>query len=389
MFRGVLVLASRDPRPASSTAARRCGSIVVAALAACGNNKAHIDAPPGDGGDAALVDAPPACVLGALTLKVATLSGCDVSGTADGVRSYALFSNPVNVAIEGSGDAYIADFDSSRVRKIDIDGRVTTLVHRTDFAHPFGLAVRSDGFVYVETDDDDQGHHDTTTGTIWKLDPATGDATVIARDIGRPRGLAVLPDGHVAMCDYMHHVVEVLDPTTGVVAILAGMMDAPGYMNATIGTAAQFSSPWDIALLPDGSLVVSDYGNNVLRRVTQGGTVSLYAGTPGTAGNADGTLLGSTFSGPKGLAIITMGLSAGTLYVTEDGNKDVRRVAAGGVGTIAGAQTAGYLDSDMPLAAQFYGVEGLDVSADGTRIIVADGNIGNGMPYNHVRVIHP
>lgn len=360
------------------------GVVLACALVACHSSSARPDA----AGDAPIdemspIDAAPACALPAATTHVATLSGCSQPGTADGPRGVALFSNPVNVALGDGGDAYVADFDSSRIRKVQIDGTVTTIIEQAGFTHPFGMAFTPEGVLYVETDDDDMGHHDITTGTVWKIDPANATATVVARDIGRPRGLAVLPNGTIAMADYMHHVVEILDPATGNVTVLAGMMDMAGYADG-IGTAAQFAQPWDVAVLNNGDLAVSDFDNQVIRRVTPGGVVSLYAGTKGTMGMTDGTLLNATFDEPKGLAVD----HAGNLYVTENGNHDVRRVSiTGAVGRIAGNGTAGWLDSDTATAAELYGVEGLDVSADGTRIVIADGNVGDGMMFHHVRVV--
>jgi len=363
------------------------GVVLVAAfVAACHSNNARSDA----AGDTPVdemnpIDAAPACTLPVLTTHVATLSGCSQAGTADGPRGVALFSNPVNVALGGSGEAYVADFDSSRIRKVQPDGTVTTIIQQASFTHPFGMAFTPEGNLYVETDDDDNGLHTIASGTVWRIHPANATATVVARDLGRPRGLAVLPNGTIAMADYMHHVVEILDPATGAVTVLAGMMDTAGYMDG-VGSAAKFAQPWDVAVLGNGDLAVSDFDNQVIRRVTPGGVVSLYAGTVGTMGMADGTLLTATFDQPKGLAVDR----AGNLYVTENGNHDVRRVsAAGAVGRIAGSGTAGWVDSDTATAAELYGVEGLDVSADGTRIVVADGNVGDGTMFNHVRVVVP
>lgn len=354
---------------------------LLGALAACKGSSATVDAPaPSDtaGPDALMV----ACDLPVLTTHVATLSGCSQPGAQDGPRGVALFSNPVNLVLAPSGLAYVADFDSSRLRKVDSDGTVTTVLMRPDFHHPFGLARTQDGYLYVETDDDDQGQHSTTTGTIWKVNPATADAHVIARDIGRPRGIAVLPNGQLALTDQMHHVIELLDPNTGTPTVLAGQMDNPGHAIGT-GTAAQFNQPWNLVLF-QGDLIVTDFGNNMLRRVTLAGAVSDFTGQT-TAGHADGTLANALFSNPKGIALATR---TGALYVTEAGNHDVREIASGSVTTVAGTTQPGWHDDNNANSAMFYGVEGLDVTSDGTRVVVADGNDGDGMMFHHVREIH-
>src|SRR5262249_4241179 len=156
-------------------------------------------------------------------------------------------------------------------------------------------------------------HHSSTTGTIWKVDPATAETMVIARDIGRPRGMLVMPDGRLALADYQHDVIELLDPSTGMVTVLAGTMDVSGHANG-LGTAAQFAQPWDL-VMSSGDLIVSDLENHMLRRVTLAGIVSDFAGT-GVAGHADATLALAQFSSPKGLAVD----NAGTIYVSEAGN---------------------------------------------------------------------
>lgn len=365
---------------------RGCVVVVsaVLVLGACGSKHPGtidgpmIDAPVID----AAIDAPPGpCSLPPLALHAATLAGCSTAGTTDGARELARFSNPVNVAVAPNGIAYVADFDSNRVRAIDPTGATTTLLARPDIQRPFGLAVAPDGTLYLETDTDDQGNHSTTTGTIWRVDPTSAAATVVARDIGRPRGIAVLDDGRLALADHMHHVVELLDPGTGTVSLLAGMADVPGHVNAT-GGFAQFAEPYDVVEL-GGDLIVSDLDNHVLRRVMLDGDVSDFAGT-GTAGHVDDVLAAAQFSQPKGLAVD----AAGTIYVSEPGNHDVRAIAGGSVTTFAGTTVAGWHDDDAPVQAQYYGVEGIDVTGDGARVIVADGNGGDGTAFNHIREIH-
>jgi len=324
---------------------------------------------------------PPPCTLAALSLHAATLSGCSDAGTADGPRGSARFANPVNVALAPSGLAYVADFDSGLIRKVDQAGAVSTLLARSDFAHPFGMQYGVDGYLYVETDDDDRGAHSLLTGTLWKINPASGDATVLGRDIGRPRGLAILADGRFALADHQHHVVELFDPNTAAVTVLAGVLDSPGYQNGT-GAGARFAQPYDLVVV-SGDLVVSEFDNNRLRRVTLAGVVSNFAGT-GAPGHDDGALLAATFDQPKGLAID----ATGAIYVTEAGNHDIRKITGGNVAVFAGSTIGGYADDDVPTNAQFYGVEGLDVSADGSRVVIADGNVGDGMPFNHVREVH-
>jgi sugar lactone lactonase YvrE len=345
--------------------------VLIAVVASCSD---PVPVSPDAHGDAPQVG----CTLPSTTLAVATLAGCDEDGMVDGARAVARFANPVNVVIASSTVTYVADFDNGRIRAVELGGATRTVVSRPDFKVPFGLALAANGMLYVETDDNDAGMHSETTGTIWRVDPDTGDATVIARDLGRPRGLAVLPDGRIAMADHHHHVLSILDPATGAVTPLAGTIDQVGYTNAT-GALARFAQPYDLVVLPGGDLVVSELDNHRLRRVTLAGVVTDFAGT-GVAGGTDGPIETATFNGPQGLAI-----SGSTLYVTDIKSHTIRRIANGMVTTIAGDGTAGWQDADAPLTAKFYGLEGIDVR--GNRLVAADGNIGDGATFNRVRTV--
>lgn len=315
---------------------------------------------------------------GALDLAVTTLAGCEQSGKTDGPREDARFDNPTNVEIGLDGSVFVADFDNSLVRRIAPDGTTATIVDRADFKFPFGVAVALDGTLFVQTDDNDQGVHSIDSGTIWRVDPNTGDAIVVGRDHGRPRGLAILPDGRIAMSDHMHHVVTILDPVTGVESSLAGLADAAGYANG-VGNAARFAQPYDIVLLPDGDLAVADMDNHRIRRVTLTGIVTDLAGS-GAIGNIDGPAAIASFEAPQGIAV-----QGTTLFVTDIRRHVVRRITNGIVSTIAGDGTRGWLDADAPRQARFYGLEG--IATDATRIVIADGNGGDGNTFHRIRVI--
>ena len=93
-----------------------------------------------------------------------------------------------------------------------------------------------------------------------------------------------------------------------------------------------------------------------------------------------GPIATAEFNNPKGIAMDGRARSTSArpaATTPQDPN--------GMVTTIAGDGNAGFVDNDDPTMAEFYGVEGLDVSPDGTRIVVADGNNGDTMPFNHVR----
>jgi len=356
--------------------------VIAAALAGCafdngGNN---------NGDDAGIGSNDPGpCMLPDLGLTADTLSGCSDANTTDGPRGTAKFSNPVNLALGPSGIAYVVDFDSSLLRKVDLDGKVTTIFKDKRFNRPFGIIIAPDGWLYIECDNDVMDGHGNTSGTIWKInpaDPSGANAQPIISGLMRPRGLALMSNNKLAITDYLAMQVEIGDPTTGGVTALAGAFGVATTQNGK-GTGATFNVPWDLVVDSDGALIVADWGDHTLRRVAMDGTVTTYAGTPGVAGNADGPLATATFNNPKGMTKD----ASGAIYVSDSSNHTIRKIAAGMVTTISGVTAGGYLDNNDPMAAMYYGIEGLDVSPDGKRIVIADGNNGDGSPFNHVRVL--
>jgi sugar lactone lactonase YvrE len=314
------------------------------------------------------------CSLGAMGNGVSTLTGCPEAGMVDGSRGDALFANPVNVAVGPDGRVYVADFDNNLLRVVAADGTVSTLTAQDGFSRPFGL-VFDGSTLYVETDNNPQNAHSLTTGTVWRVNISSGDATVIAQDLGKPRGLAVV-DGKIVTADYQHHVVKILQ-TSGQVTTIAGTQDQPGCADGT-GAAAKFNQPYDVVALSDGSVAVADFGCNKIRKVTMAGVVTTIAGS-GSAGHVDGAAADASFSSPQALAV-----EGDTLYVTDIDNFLIRRISGGQVDTVAGNGSADSVDADDPRAASLFGLEGMD-SAGGGVLYVADGSRGEAAQHNAIR----
>jgi DNA-binding beta-propeller fold protein YncE len=264
---------------------------------------------------------------------------------------------------------------------VDRAGTTATVITPIGFARPYGMAFAPQGTLYVSTDNDRNNGHSLTSGTIWKIDLHSGAVVVIANAIGRPRGLTVLSDGRLAVADDLHQVIEIVEPVTGAVSLLAGAWDASGFADAT-GAAARFATPYGLVQRADGKLVVCDYANQRLRLVGLDGSVSTLAGS-GIPGLSDGALNAARFNQPQGIAIA----SNGDLYVADSGNLRVRRIAGTTIETIAGDGTSGYLDADDRLTSELHGLEGIAVAPDGSMVYVADGTRGDEVPFNRVRQV--
>ena len=320
--------------------------------------------------------------------SVVTLAGSRESGLVDGPGATARFHNPVNVAVDSTGTIFVADFDNDRVRKVSVDGTVSTLVNQANFSRPFGLAIGPDSTLYIQTDANDAGERNSTTGTVWKVvrTGGTAVANVVARNLGRPRGLALLSDGDLALSDPAHHTVSRLDVSTGTVTLIAGGLDAPGFTNGT-GASARFNRPYGLTQLADGSLLVADQNNHSIRRLTLTGAVSTVSGNE-TAGSNDGVASAATFNSPQDVKQA----SDGVIYVADTGGHKIRTISQGStssiVTTFAGTGVRGFADGPR-LTAQFWGLEGIAIGLSG-KIIVADGTGGDDddPAYNRVRIIH-
>src|SRR3569833_159158 len=188
----------------------------VIALAGCGGSSSTV---PGTGGHG---------IVG----SVSTVAGASQFGTTDGVGGAARFHNPVKCAVAANGNVFVSDFDNSAVRMVTPAGAVSTVTFGQNFQLPFGMTIASDGTLYVQTDNDDFGAHSASTGTVWKIDQATGTPTFVARDSGRPRGLLALRDGRLALSDLANYTVSLMDASTGAVTPLAGTAGTPGFNNA-------------------------------------------------------------------------------------------------------------------------------------------------------------
>ncbi|HEY0074086.1 MAG TPA: hypothetical protein VGB77_08300 [Abditibacteriaceae bacterium] len=312
--------------------------------------------------------------------ETATLAGAGQSGNADGPVATARFNNPVNVEVLGNGDVVVADFDNNRVRRIS-NGTVSTLVNQANFQRPFGLAALANGRLFVTTDQNDTGVNNATSGTLWEINIAARTATVVARNLGRPRGIVALNATQLVLSDVNQHDIRLINVNTGVITPLAGSRGNPGFVNGT-GDAARFNRPYGVAITPEGNIIVADSGNHAIRVVTPTGVVTTLTGN-GTPGFVDGTLAQARFNGPQDVEVDSQGF----IYVADNLNNRVRRIRNNTVETIAGDGAPGFADG-AGSQTRFFGLEGISLSPDETRLIVADGNGGNdGQPFHRIRSV--
>jgi TonB-dependent receptor len=262
--------------------------------------------------------------------SLGTLVGKDTPGNDDGPATDATFNFPGGGVADPHGNLYVADTANGSIRKIALDGTVSTLA--TGLGQPTSAVIDAAGTVlYVA---------DTVSNTIKKVDTASGAVTTLALTgapaLNAPHGLALDVTGNLYVADTGNHLIRKID-TTGAMTTVAGASVA-GSADGT-GVVAAFDQPKGLALSADGvRLYVADTGNNTIRDIVlSSGDVTTLAGVPGTSGSTNGVGVAARFKAPESLVVD----SAGVLYVADTGNHTIRSVdpKTGAVITFAG--TAG------------------------------------------------
>lgn len=201
--------------------------------------------------------------------------------------------------------------------------------------------------------------------------PGYANGPLAGAKFNDPAGLVFDAQGNLFVADSRNHVIRKV-AVNGTVSLLAGTVGEAGFANGN-GAGVKFDTPFGVALAGDGSLLVADTGNHILRQVAMNGVVTTYAGLAGTPGNTNGTLAEARFRSPLGLKRD----AAGNVWVADSGNHTIRRItSAGMVETVAGVPDA-WGAVDGPAAnAKFNGPVDVAVATDG-RVFISDG-------FNHV-----
>lgn len=215
------------------------------------------------------------------------VAGDGVEGFVDG--EMARFRKPIRLAPYGDGAIVVADIFNHAIRIVRDDGTVTTLGGSPDA----------------------KGHR---------------DGPAAEARFSSPHGVAVSPDGVIAVAGAENHAVRLMTPVAVsasgvphyVVSTVAGV---PGEEGMRDGPAAQalFNSPHAVAWAADGSLFVADIGNARIRRIADG-EVTTVAGS-GETGNADGPALKASFTYPMDIAFSP----DGSLVIIDAGTDQLRR----------------------------------------------------------------
>ncbi len=334
--------------------------------------------------------------------EVTTLAGCaGMKGSADGAGSQARFNGPSALAVDVTGNLIVTDRDNHMIRRVTPEGVVTTLGggpnrmsaaegfgEAARFAQPSGVAVDSDGVVYVADTCNNRiaagywgaGRKPVSAGTAgtdagaapcveevgsepyaWEV--FVGLPGVAGSEDGRggtarmraPQGLAIGEDDTLYVVDGCDNTVRKITPD-GTVTTLGGARDV-------------MAAPVGIAVSREAGCYVTDSAH-VLWKVGADGSALRLAGSANQRGDADGVGGAARFNFIPGVALD----QAGNAYVADHNNHTVRKMATDGtVTTFAGrAGNQGCFDGTGN-AARFMFPVALAVDRAGN-VAVADDN---------------
>jgi streptogramin lyase len=300
----------------------------------------------------------------------ATLAG-GAYGYMDGAYASAQFRSPRGMAIDVTGQLFVADTGNRAVRRLALDGTVSTLAggpEQAQIQEPHGLAVNAAGQVFVSDTARHAIYRIAPDGTVTLLaggtQPGYADGTGAQAQFDDPRGLALDAAGNLFVADMNNHCIRKVTPT-GEVTTFAGSVT----MGAADGTgpAATFTSPIALAFGAGGDLFVADIVTHSLRKITPSGVVTTFAG--GASGDADGLGTAARFAHPWAIASD----ARGTLYVVDGEQASrIRRIGTDAqVSTLAGGATPGY-QNGAGAQARFFSAFALTASSCG-RLYLTDG----------------
>jgi myo-inositol-hexaphosphate 3-phosphohydrolase len=275
---------------------------------------------------------------------ITTVAGTGTAGSSGdgGPATAAAINTPHAVAVDAAGNLFIADSMSARIRKVTPGGTITTVAGTgvegfsgdggpgtaAKLRNPKGLEIGPDGALYIS---DGLNHRVRRLGLDGTITTVAGNGAAAsagdggpatAASIRVPRGLDFDAGGNLYVAEGDGHRVRRI-ALDGTITTVAGTGTA-GYNGDLIpATSAQLTDPHGVVVDGSGRLFVADSDNHRIRMIETDGTISTVSGT-GAAANGAGNAVAvySAIANPRGLAVD----AAGDVYIADTGNNRIRKV---------------------------------------------------------------
>jgi trimeric autotransporter adhesin len=302
---------------------------------------------------------------------ITTVAGSSSDG---GLAATAQLNLPGSVAVDAAGNLYIGDTSNTIVREVS-NGTITTIAGTRPISggcgcgsgpplgvllgDPSGVAVDSSGNVYIANG----GALELSQGVITPV--GVSGSTSVALDAA----------GNLYFADWQGNQIQ--EFSNGVLTTIAGT-GTLGYSGDNgPATSAQLSGPSGISVDGVGNLYFADTGNQRVRKISRG-VITTVAGN-GTAGFSgdNGPATSAQLNLPSGPLLLPAGTGvdgAGNIFIADSGNQRVRMVSNGTITTIAGTGAPGYSGGGPAASALLNNPSGIAVDTAGHVYISDSGN---------------
>ncbi|PQJ13105.1 hypothetical protein CJD36_005015 [Flavipsychrobacter stenotrophus] len=274
---------------------------------------------------------------------ITTFAGNGAAGnTGDGgAATTATLNNPIGVAVDASGNVYIADYGNSRIRKVNAAGIISNFAGSgvgldggaataADLYHPSGVAVDPSGNVYIAETGNNRIRKVNTSGIISSVAgngvsgfSGDGAAATLAK-LSSPVGVCTDAYGNICIADMGNHRIRKVN-ASGIITTVAGT-GALGFSgDGGLATAAAINTPYGMTIDGFGNIYICDYGNYRVRKVSTTGIMSTFAGNGSVGFSGDGGLAtAAMLNRPTGIAVD----ASGNVYEADINNQRIRKFAA-------------------------------------------------------------